>query len=177
MKNFKLLFLISVLFLFAGCFDQVDNVTINSSGRISMTSIIEVTKEDAEKDDVKKEISSRVADLEKEGWSVKQKWIKKSKPYKIKFTLVNSVHYLYKYQQKNGGDTPSGVWVSKKFRQNEYIISFDKVKDADSRTVSLSSSSLPLYRHDSPGDADRKKLKSYRKITSDKQYYLLLNGK
>ncbi len=170
MKNFKKLLLLSLFFIFFACFNQVDDITIFKSGRIEMVTTIEITDKDTDKDKVKEEIKKKVALLKEEGWNVTYKWKKNSKPYKIKFTASNTLNNLYEYQKKTQGDTPSGVYIHKKFADNQYVLSFDLLKDANNRIVNLSSKSLSLYTVD-----DNDKLKEHRNIKSEKYYYVLLD--
>lgn len=95
---------------------------------------------------------------------------KKSKPYKIKFTASNTLNKLYEYQKKTGGDTPSGVYIVKKFSETQFVVSFDLIQDANNRVVNLNDKSLSLYDVD-----ENDKLKEFRRIESEKYYYVLLD--
>ena len=156
--------------LLSSCFDHYDQVSIDSNGMISLTSTIKITDEEADKSKVKEEIELMVKDLKKAGWDVSYKWVNKSKPYKIEFLGTNTIDHLYQYQQENNGFTPSGVWIDKKFSDKQYVISFDKLEDANNRIIDLKYNSLSLYRPSGEDD-----IEEFRKIESDLYYYLFLD--
>jgi hypothetical protein len=170
MKHLKKLFILSLFFLCYACFDQEDDVTIYKSGKIELFTTIEITEESADIDDVKEEVDSKIELLEKAGWNVSHKWIRKSKPYKIEFTASNTLNKLYEYQKETEGESPSGVYITKKFSDKEYVVTFDLMKDANNRILNLSKNSLSFFSID-----ENEKLKELRRIKSEKNYYVFLD--
>lgn len=169
MKKLKKIIFVSIFFILYACFNQVDEVTISKSGKIELVTTIEVTAEEVDKKSVQDEIDARVKSLKKAGWKVSYKWKSKSEPYKVKFTISNTLNKLYEYQKKPEDVNPSGVYIYKKFSEKQYVISFDLIKDANNRTINLSKKSVSLYRK--YGD---NKLKKFRNIESEKYYYVFL---
>lgn len=169
MRGFKKIIIFSVFFILYSCFNHTDEVTIYKSGKIELVSTIEITDKETGKADVKEEIKDRINALKKEGWKVSHKWTKKSKPYKIRFKASNNLTTLYNYQKQTKGNTPSGVYITKKFSEKQYVISFDLLKDANNRVINLNNKSISLFRL---GDNDD--LIESRRIKSEKNYYVFL---
>ncbi|WP_159018131.1 hypothetical protein [Algibacter sp. L3A6] len=170
MKNLKKLLIVPLFFILNACFNQVDDITIYRSGKIELITTIEITDKEADKDQVNEEIEKKVAQLKKEGWYVSYKWKKKSKPYKIIFTASNNIDKIHEYQVETEGDTPSGIYISKKFTDKQYVVTFDLLPDANNRSLNLTGNSLPLYRVNDDG-----KLEATRNIKSEKKYYVVLD--
>ncbi|QRM90362.1 hypothetical protein FG167_14320 [Lacinutrix sp. WUR7] len=170
MKNLKKLLFVSLFFILNACFNHADDITIYRSGKIELVSTIEISDKEADKDQVNEEIEKKIAQLKKEGWYVSYKWKKKSKPYKIIFTASNNIDKIHEYQVETEGDTPSGIYIYKKFSDKQYVVTFDLLSDANNRILNLSRNSLPLYRVNDDG-----KLEFTRNIKSEKKYYVVLD--
>lgn len=168
MRNFKILSLLSFFVLFCSCFEHEDDVTITKSGNIEVVSTINVKSGDS-KTEVQEGINTQLIELKKEGWKISYKWIKESKPFKIKFTATNTLNNLYNYQEKTKGENPSGIYIVKKYAANQYALSFDLLMDADNRLINLNKNSIPFYRIDANDD-----LKKVSNIESKKNYIVIL---
>lgn len=170
MRNIKKLLFVSLFFILNACFNHADDITIYRSGKIELVSTIEITDKEVDKAKVKEKINEKIKLLKEEGWDVSYKWKKKSKPYKIIFTASNNLNKIHEYQVETEGDTPSGIYIYKKFSDKQYVVTFDLLADANNRILNLSSNSLPLYRVNDDGE-----LEATRNIESKKKYYVVLD--
>ena len=170
MRNIKKLVFVSLFFILNACFNHADDISILPSGKINIKSTIEITDKEADKAKVKEEINEKIKLLKEEGWDVTYAWKKKSKPYKIIFNARNTLDKLYKYQKETDGETPSGIYIYKKFSDKQYVVTFDLLPDANHRLLGLKEYSLPLYLVNDDGE-----LEATRSIKSEKKYYVVLD--
>ncbi|MFC6269698.1 hypothetical protein [Frigoriflavimonas asaccharolytica] len=168
MRNLKILALLSLFVLFCSCFEHEDEVTISKTGKIDIVSIIKVNSNES-KAEVQEALSHEFTQLKKAGWNVSYRWMTATKPYKIQFVGSNTLNNIYNYIEKTKGENPSGIYVSKKYSDTEFAVTFDLLTDADNRIVRLGKKSLPLYSF-----ADKDKLQSVRNIESKKNYIVIL---
>ncbi len=170
-KTIKKIIVVALLLAIVACFTQSDDVTISKSGKIELESIVEISENETFRA-IAKEIDYKTIGLEDEGWKVSYTWLSKSMPYKVKFNISNTVQNLYSLQQvqkSQGVNSPSGVKISAG-NSNNYLITFDVVEYGTSRTIKLSSKSLPVYRfNESNGRI------AFKKLESGVQYSLFLN--
>lgn len=172
MKNLIRLIPIAFIFILTSCFNHDDQMTISKSGNISVISTIQITDDELEKETIEDEVSKIVDDLKDEGWAVSYKWKKKKSPYRIEFISSNSLKKMFHYQQEYG--TASGINVLKNFSDEQYVVSFEKLENADNRSIHLSSSSLSLHRLEDDDEVTEVRDVVGNGIT-DFYYYIMLD--
>ena len=170
LKLFKIS-LVGLLFCLTSCFDHDDTFIFHRSGAITMYSTIEITDDEIEKKEVKLEIAKLIKELEdEEGWNIIYKWTKKSKPYKIEFTSTNTIQNLHELHQSPDAYGPAGVFVESKPSESRYIISFEKLENANNRDIRILGS--PLFK---AGDNELVKVKNIVDPRTSEYFLVILD--
>lgn len=145
-----------------GCWKQHDTLTISKDGTIRFVTKTEITDKSLGFKDVDQLSNEFVQGLEKRGWEVEKSWIKKEYPFEMKFTGKGNVKEVGEY---------SDFYRIVKVSDSEFKIRFipaESRKGKSSRSVVLSSASLPLY------SAEGSKVTAIDNVSGSTEYVIKL---